>query len=58
LKLKKIQGSDFISLVIQLEDMRSIIHEIETLIERLASIHSIFKSGKKTVDKNHQIKVT
>ena len=58
LKLKKIQGSDFISLVIQLEDMRSIIHEIETLIERLASIHSIFKSGKKTVDKNHRIKVT
>ncbi|MEJ2543304.1 MAG: two-component regulator propeller domain-containing protein [Calditrichaceae bacterium] len=58
LKLKKIQGSDFISLVIQLEDMRSIIHEIETLIERLASIHSIFKSSKKSVNKGSRIKVT
>ena len=58
LKLKKIQGSDFISLVIQLEDMRSIIHEIETLIERLASIHSIFKSEQKSLNKNSRIKVT
>ncbi len=58
LKLKKIQGSDFISLVIQLEDMRSIINEIEALIERLANIHSTFKSGKKSLLKSNRIKVS
>ena len=53
LKLKKIQGTDFISLVIQLEEMRSIIHEIETLIERLANIHSTFKTNEK-ITKNRK----
>ncbi|MEJ2054309.1 MAG: hypothetical protein P8X42_10345, partial [Calditrichaceae bacterium] len=43
LKLDDIRGTDFISLVIQLEEMRSIIHEIDNLIERLANIHSTFK---------------
>lgn len=43
LSLPEIKGSDFVSLVIQLEDMRKTMHEINELIDRLGNIHNQFR---------------
>jgi len=57
LKLDEIRGADFISLVIQLEEMRSIINEIDNLIERLSNIHSTFKDKKRSIRMRHSMKM-
>jgi ligand-binding sensor domain-containing protein/putative methionine-R-sulfoxide reductase with GAF domain/HPt (histidine-containing phosphotransfer) domain-containing protein len=42
-KISKLNGAHFIPLVLQLEDMRSTIKEIDKLIDRLGSIHNQFR---------------